>query len=71
MTDLDKFKALNLDRMDALVSERLAALKLTQRAMHTMDPETAESICRDLLMPVIFTLASFIEAVKVDSEVEK
>lgn len=65
MTSIEKFKSLQLPRLDMLISERLAALTIIQQKIESMDPKVAESLCNDLLMPAIYSLTEFLEAVEV------
>jgi hypothetical protein len=61
--NIEKVKRLDFDRLDVLVSERLGALKLLAQGMTESDVHDA--ICRDLILPCVYLLAQFLEAVKV------
>jgi hypothetical protein len=64
--NIEKVKNLNLDRLDLLVSERIGALKLLAQAVQ--ETEEHEAVCRDLILPCVFTLADFIESVKIEEK---
>jgi hypothetical protein len=67
--NLDKVRNLNFDRLDDLVSERIAALKLYAQNIDktsNADPATNDAICRDLILPCVYLLAKFLESVKVE-----
>ena len=63
----DKVKAINFDRMDYLVSERIAALREYAERIGEGDKEAHEAICRDLIFPAVGLLAQFIDCVDVDT----
>lgn len=66
----EKAKAINFDRLDMLVSERIAALKLYADSLGgpNQDAQAHEAICRDLIFPAVGLLANFIESVEVGSQ---
>lgn len=68
--NLQTAKMVDYDRLDMLVSERIAALKLyvqnIDKAAGTADLHDA--ICRDLILPCVYTLTRFVEAVKLGDE---
>jgi len=64
--NIKKVKRLDFDRLDSLVSERLGALKIYAQSMTESDVHDA--ICRDLILPCVYTLAQFLESVKIDEE---
>ena len=57
--NIEKVKRLDFDRLDMLVSERLGALKLLAQGMTESDVHDA--VCRDLILPCVYTLAQFLE----------
>lgn len=69
--NLDKVQRLDFDRLDRLVSERLAVLKLYAQNIDktTNAPlQTNEAICRDLILPCVYLLAQFLESVTVSAK---
>lgn len=66
--NIEKVKSIDFDRLDTLISERLAALKMLAGSLDKLDcgPEVADAICRDTILPCVYTLAQFIESVDVD-----
>ena len=62
--NIETVKRLDFDRLDAVVSERIGALKLLAQGMGETDVNDA--ICRDLILPCVYTLAQFIDSVKID-----
>ena len=64
--NIEKVKRLDFDRLDVLVSERLGALKLLAQGM--TEREVNDEICRDLILPCVYTLAQFLESVKIDDK---
>ena len=64
--NIEKVKRLDFDRLDMLVSERIGALKLLAQSMQ--EREVNDEICRDLILPCVYHLAQFLEAVKIDEE---
>jgi len=66
--NIAKVKRLDFDRFDMLVSERLGALKLLAQGMTESDVHDA--ICRDLILPCVYTLAQFLESVKIGDKEE-
>ncbi len=69
--NLDKVRALNFDRLDDLVSERLGVLKLYAQNIDktaNADAEMNDMICRDLILPCVYLLAQFLESVQIGKE---
>ena len=64
--NIEKVKRLDFDRLDMLVSERLGALKFLAQGM--TDSDVHDAVCRDLILPCVYLLAQFLEAVKIDKE---
>ena len=64
--NIEKVKRLDFDRLDMLVSERLGALKLLAQGMTESDVHDA--ICRDLILPCVYTLAQFLESVMIEDK---
>ena len=66
--NIEKVKSIDFDRLDTLISERLAALKMLAGSLDKLDvgPEVADAICRDTILPCVYTLAQFLESVDVD-----
>ena len=62
--NIETVKRLDFDRLDTVVSERIAALKLLAQGM--TEREVNDDICRDLILPCVYTLAQFIDSVKID-----
>ena len=67
--NIEKVKRLDFDRLDMLVSERLVALKLLAQGM--TEREVNDAICRDLILPCVYTLAQFLDSVKIGAEEKK
>jgi hypothetical protein len=69
---IEKARSINFDRLDALVSERIAALKMIVHNSDKADfsDEAMNAICRDLIMPCVYSLGQFIEAVNVQEQTE-
>jgi len=65
--NIEKVKRLDFDHLDMLVSERIGALKLLAQSMTESDVHDA--ICRDLILPCVYTLAQFLESVKIGPDV--
>ena len=68
--NLDTVRRIDFDRLYILVSERITALKLyAQNIDKAADgPEIHDMICRDLILPCVYTLTQFIESVKINIE---
>lgn len=64
--NIEKVKQLDFDRLDMLVSERIGALKLLAQGMTESDVHDA--ICRDLILPCVYTLAQFLDSVKIEDK---
>lgn len=66
MENIEKVKRLDFDRLDMLVSERIGALKLLAQGM--TESAVNDQICRDLILPCVYTLAQFLESVKIEEK---
>ena len=64
--NIEKVKRLDFDRLDTVVSERIGALKLLAQGM--TEREVNDEICRDLILPCVYTLAQFLESVKIEEK---
>ena len=64
--NIETVRRLDFDRLDMLVSERIGALKLLSQGMKETNFDDA--ICRDLILPCVYTLAQFIESVKIEDK---
>ena len=64
--NIEKVKRLDFDQLDMLVSERIAALKLLAQGM--TERQVYDDICRDLILPYVYTLAQFLEAVQIEEK---
>ena len=64
--NIEKVKRLDFDQLDMLVSERIGALKLL--AQGTGERQVNDDICRDLILPCVYTLTQFIESVKIEEK---
>ena len=64
--NIETVKRLDFDRLDTVVSERIGALKLLAQGMKETDVNDA--ICRDLILPCVYTLAQFLESVKIEEK---
>ena len=64
--NIETVKKLDFDRFDTVVSERIGALKLLAQGMTKTDVNDA--ICRDLILPCVYTLAQFLESVKIEEK---
>ena len=62
--NIETVKRLDFDRLDTVVSERIGALKLLAQGM--TEREVNDEICRDLILPCVYTLAQFLESVKIE-----
>ena len=68
---IDKARAIDFDRLDMLVSERIGALKMYVENMDKIDGGDTgvnEAICRDLIFPCVGLLANFVDSVNVSSD---
>ena len=61
--NIETVKRLDFDRLDAVVSERIGALKLLAQGMG--ERQVNDDICRDLILPCVYSLAQFIDSVKI------
>lgn len=68
--NIEKVKRLDFDRLDVLVSERLGALKIYAQNIGKTESDVHDAICRDLILPCVYLLAEFLEAVKIDNQEE-
>ena len=66
--NIETVKRLDFDHLDMLVSKRIGALKLLAQSMN--EREVNDEICRDLILPCVYTLAQFLESVKIDEEIK-
>ena len=64
--NIETVRRLDFDRLDMLVSERIGALKLLAQGVQETDVHDA--ICRDLILPCVYTLAQFLESVKIEEK---
>ena len=64
--NIETVKRLDFDRLDVVVSERIAALKLLAQGM--TEREVNDAICRDLILPCVYALAQFIDSVKIEEK---
>ena len=64
--NIETVKRLDFDRLDMLVSERIGALKLLAQGMG--ERQVNDDICRDLILPCVYTLTQFIESVKIEEK---
>ena len=64
--NIEKVKRLDFDRLDMLVSERIGALKLL--AQGVTESDVHDAICRDLILPCVYTLAQFLDSVKIEDK---
>ena len=64
--NIETVKKLDFDRLDMLVSERIGALKLLAQGMG--ERQVNDDICRDLILPCVYTLAQFLESVKIEEK---
>lgn len=62
-------RRIDFDRLDALVSERIGAMKLFSGSLNSVESTEAHlynAICRDLVLPAVYMLANFLDSVKID-----
>ena len=64
--NIETVKRLDFDHLDMLVSERIGALKLL--AQGVQESAVNDEICRDLILPCVYTLTQFIESVKIEEK---
>jgi hypothetical protein len=64
--NIETVRRLDFDHLDMLVSERIGALKLLAQGVQETDLHDA--ICRDLILPCVYTLAQFLESVKIEEK---
>lgn len=66
--NIDFVRRIDFDRLDMVVSERIGALKLYAQNIGKTEggEEVHDAICRDLILPCIYTLTQFLESVKLD-----
>ena len=64
--NIEKVKRLDFDRLDSLVSERLGALKIYAQHVGKTESEVHDAICRDLILPCVYTLVEFLDSVKIE-----
>ena len=66
--NIETVKQLDFDRLDTLVSERLGALKIYAQNVGKTESDVHDAICRDLILPCVYTLVEFLESVKIEDE---
>ena len=66
--NLEIVQLIDFDRLDTLVSERIGALKLYAQNIDKAEgsKELHDAICRDVILPCVGLLTSFLESVKVN-----
>lgn len=66
--NIETVKRIDFDRLDMLVSERIAALKLYAQNIDKAEggEEVHDAICRDLILPCVYTLTQFLESVTLE-----
>lgn len=66
--NLEIVQRIDFGRLDTLVSERIGALKLYAQNIDKAEgsKELHDAICRDLILPCVGLLTSFLESVKVN-----
>lgn len=63
--NIETVKQLDFDRLDTLVSERLGALKIYAQHVGQTESAVHDAICRDLILPCVYTLVEFLDSVKI------
>jgi hypothetical protein len=63
--NIETVKQLDFDRLDTLVSERLGALKIYAQTVGQTESVVHDAICRDLILPCVYTLVEFLDSVKI------
>lgn len=65
--NIELVRRMDFDRLDALVSERIGALKLYAESIGKAGTDAAahDAICRDLILPAVGVLMLFLESVRV------
>jgi len=66
--NIETVKQIDFDRLDTLVSERLGALKIYAQTVGQTESVVHDAICRDLILPCVYTLVEFLESVKIEDE---
>ena len=68
--NIEMVSRIDFDRLDMLVSERIGALKLYAQNIDKAEgsPVLHDAICRDLILPCVYKLTEFIEAVKLGQD---
>lgn len=66
--NIDTVRRIDFDRLDMLVSERLAALRLYAQNIDKAieSQEMHDAVCRDLILPCVGLLAKFCDSVKIN-----
>lgn len=66
--NIETVKRINFELLDMLVSERIGALKIYAQNIDKAEggEEVHDAICRDLILPCVYTLTQFLEAIKFD-----
>ena len=68
--NFDKVKAIDFDRLNILVAQRIAALKITAINVDKIgEKDTVEMVCRDLILPAVFLLAEFLQSVEMSEAI--
>lgn len=65
--NIELVRRMDYDRLDALVSERIGALKLYAESIGNAGTDEAahDAICRDLILPAVALLVQFVQSVEV------
>lgn len=68
--NLEMVQAINFDRLDMVVSERIGVLKLYAQNIDKAEggKELHDAICRDLILPCVELLTNFLESVQINEE---
>ena len=68
--NIDYVRRMDFDRLDTLVSERIAALKLYAQGVGNAvaDEAAHDAICRDLILPAVSLLLELLDCVEVGSD---
>ena len=68
--NIDLVRRMDFDRIDTLVSERIAAFKLYAQSVckHSADEAAHDAICGDLILPAVSLLLEFLDCVEIGSD---
>lgn len=68
--NLEMVQRIDFDRLGALVGERITALKLYAQNIdkEAGGKELHDAICRDLILPCVSLLMTFLESVRINEE---